>query len=566
MPSPSPRRQRGNNGHFCVKVNDKLAIQRSLQEAAEGIKARLQSEDCLVKGSVSDSPESMRQIALSSCRSPPSDWQDTTKPSVLQLWNSYWEKDAYNKRVGQWFFYKSYSGETRVVKLDPFATIAEVEEVIEQHEGEALPKGSLKSGGKSLIQKHLDLNDYHVNPGTTFELPSRLCGGGNVVARTDRGPSRPTTESSVQPANSPVSTSMGGPEASLPRAQGDPPESLRAQQEIAAARDGQDSAGVAQAPEPEPEPESDMDTTSGSETTHADPHALMLRPQEQDDPTALSKPNPSISTSKDSPVERAVSLRWLQRFVTKNSSMSFSFTRKEYVDVADGGGNQHGIDIAAENLDAFRLARRAAERAGSGKPVMVRYVDIPFEDMTTADVMEAIIRPVCRKHHKSYAEAVIMLDAVGFIGDPTYFVSTFPNSFVTGECCLMLPSLAIYCRLHTHGTACLSTCSRALALSWRALLKMRPSSGLYARENSVFHDQSPPTVTVLSNFSTLFVEQDIFAINQDDSGGKFSAMDELDAGKTLARVIELSRSTLVVLDRERAAPLARLWCADGVFA
>ena len=95
---------------------------------------------------------------------------------------------------------------------------------------------------------------------------------------------------------------------------------------------------------------------------------------------------------------------------------------------------------------------------------------------------------------------------------------------------------------------------------------MRPSSGLYARENSVFHDQSPPAITVLSHFSTLFVEQDIFAINQDDSGGTFSAMDELDAGKTLARVIELSRSTLVVLDRERAAPLARLWCADGVFA
>ena len=56
-----------------------------------------------------------------------------------------------------------------------------------------------------------------------------------------------------------------------------------------------------------------------------------------------------------------------------------------------------------------------------------------------------------------------------------------------------------------------------------------------------------------------YVEQDIFAINQDDSGGKFSAMDELDDGKTLARVIELSRLTLVVLDRERAAPFGRLW-------
>ena len=68
----------------------------------------------------------------------------------------------------------------------------------------------------------------------------------------------------------------------------------------------------------------------------------------------------------------------------------------------------------------------------------------------------------------------------------------------------------------------------------------------------------------LSHSSTPSLEQDIFAINQDDSGGTFSAMAELDDGKTLARVIELSRSTLVVLDLERAAPFARLWCADLV--
>ena len=36
-------------------------------------------------------------------------------------------------------------------------------------------------------------------------------------------------------------------------------------------------------------------------------------------------------------------------------------------------------------------------------------------------------------------------------------------------------------------------------------------------------------------------------------------MDELEDGKTLARVIELSQSTLVVLDAERVAPFARLW-------
>ena len=38
------------------------------------------------------------------------------------------------------------------------------------------------------------------------------------------------------------------------------------------------------------------------------------------------------------------------------------------------------------------------------------------------------------------------------------------------------------------------------------------------------------------------------------------AMAELDDGKTLARVIELSIATLVVLDKERVAPFSRLWC------
>eukprot|EP01052_Picozoa_sp_SAG31_P021571 SAG31_NODE_1675_length_7552_cov_69.287228_1_plen_49_part_10 len=37
-------------------------------------------------------------------------------------------------------------------------------------------------------------------------------------------------------------------------------------------------------------------------------------------------------------------------------------------------------------------------------------------------------------------------------------------------------------------------------------------------------------------------------------------MAELDNGRTLTRVIELSRATLVVLDKERVAPFARLWC------
>ena len=56
-----------------------------------------------------------------------------------------------------------------------------------------------------------------------------------------------------------------------------------------------------------------------------------------------------------------------------------------------------------------------------------------------------------------------------------------------------------------------------------------------------------------------FLWLDIFAINQDDSGGKSAAMAELDDGKTLAAVIALSLGTKVVLDKERVAPLKRLW-------
>jgi DNA-binding XRE family transcriptional regulator len=42
-------------------------------------------------------------------------------------------------------------------------------------------------------------------------------------------------------------------------------------------------------------------------------------------------------------------------------------------------------------------------------------------------------------------------------------------------------------------------------------------------------------------------------------------MAELEDGRTLAQVIELSRATLVVLDKDRVAPFARLyenacWC------
>ena len=159
--------------------------------------------------------------------------------------------------------------------------------------------------------------------------------------------------------------------------------------------------------------------------------------------------------------------------------------------------------VHPDTLEAHRSARRAAEVAGTGQPVTVRYKDIVFETMTTADVMEAIIRPVARDRHASFAEAKISRQATG---SPTYFVSHAWDSLFVD----LVDSLAAY----LEGAA---------------------------------QDETFPWL-------------DIFAINQDDSGGQFSAMDELDDGATLKQVIELSQATLVVLDKDRVAPLARLWC------
>ena len=196
-------------------------------------------------------------------------------------------------------------------------------------------------------------------------------------------------------------------------------------------------------------------------------------------------------------------MKWLKNFVTEHRGKRFCFERREYLAPADGGGSSSGLDVHPDTLEAHRSARRAAEVAGTGQPVTVRYKDIVFETMTTADVMEAIIRPVARDRHASFAEAKISRQATG---SPTYFVSHAWDSLFVD----LVDSLAAY----LEGAA---------------------------------QDETFPWL-------------DIFAINQDDSGGQFSAMDELDDGATLKQVIELSQATLVVLDKDRVAPLARLWC------
>eukprot|EP01050_Picozoa_sp_SAG11_P011150 SAG11_NODE_1161_length_5638_cov_10.644545_4_plen_1446_part_01 len=215
------------------------------------------------------------------------------------------------------------------------------------------------------------------------------------------------------------------------------------------------------------------------------------------------EPEPEPLEKSTNPVDRSVSLRWLLDFVAQNRGKRVSFERREFMVPEDGGGNEAGIDATAETLSSHRIKRRTSETAGTGQQVTVRYSDILFEAMTTADVMEAMIRPVCRSNHKSFAEAKIRLQATG---PPTYFVSHAWDSLFVD----LVESVAAF----------LEAAAQEETFAWL----------------------------------------DIFAINQDDTGGTFSAMAELDDGRTLARVIELSRSTLVVLDKERVAPFTRLWC------
>ena len=123
--------------------------------------------------------------------------------------------------------------------------------------------------------------------------------------------------------------------------------------------------------------------------------------------------------------------------------------------------------------------------------------------MLTTDVVESFVRPVARANHCSFAEAEVPPRCVG---SPDYFAS--------------------------H--------------AWGGIFVELVASLIGELEGAALDDTR--------------VWLDVFAINQDDSSGAFSAMEELDDGRTLAQVIELSRATKVVLDKETVAPLRRLWC------
>ena len=136
----------------------------------------------------------------------------------------------------------------------------------------------------------------------------------------------------------------------------------------------------------------------------------------------MSRPPPG-------PVERSVNVRWLQHFVRARLGRKFSWTvPREWLAPADGGGGSRPVEVTPLSLATFRERRAAAEVAGTGQPVEVRYVDIPFEDMYTDDVVWCFVKPVAFSKHESYATAEIEARC---LGAPHYFIShAWKGSFV----------------------------------------------------------------------------------------------------------------------------------------
>ena len=87
--------------------------------------------------------------------------------------------------------------------------------------------------------------------------------------------------------------------------------------------------------------------------------------------------------------------------------------KREFLAAEDGGGGSAEVVVTHETLDRHRAGKRRAELARSGKPVAVRYLEIPFERMFTTDVVESFVRTVARAKHRSYAEAEIPAESVG---------------------------------------------------------------------------------------------------------------------------------------------------------
>ena len=193
---------------------------------------------------------------------------------------------------------------------------------------------------------------------------------------------------------------------------------------------------------------------------------------------------------------RAVSLRWLIQFRKEQAGTTHSFDAVDFIAKRHGGGSK--LTVSVDGLAEHLKRRLEAERERDGVRTEVRFEGIPFEKLSTANVVDAYVRPSCEARDESFA--VTHVPASG-LSSPDYFVSHgWGNSFVD-----LVDTLENYF--------------------------------LGAAADDVY------------------VWLDIFAVNQ--KAGR--AMQELEDGAALAEVIDNSVACLVVLDRG-LLPLTRLWC------
>ena len=193
---------------------------------------------------------------------------------------------------------------------------------------------------------------------------------------------------------------------------------------------------------------------------------------------------------------RAVSLRWLIQFRKEQAGTTHSFDAVDFIAKRHGGGSK--LTVTVDGLAEHLKRRLEAERERDGVRTEVRFEEIPFEKLSTANVVDAYVRPSCEARDESFA--VTHVPASG-LSSPDYFVSHgWGNSFVD-----LVDTLENYF--------------------------------LGAAADDVY------------------VWLDIFAVNQ--KAGR--AMQELEDGAALAEVIDNSVACLVVLDRG-LLPLTRLWC------
>ncbi|XRB16302.1 hypothetical protein RI054_12g61450 [Pseudoscourfieldia marina] len=142
-----------------------------------------------------------------------------------------------------------------------------------------------------------------------------------------------------------------------------------------------------------------------------------------------------------------VSTRWLLKFAKSHKEKAFTWTATDYLKeespyssslsprelslgprgrwtytVLDEGGGDKTLLVTVDNLLEHRKHISAAGKDGDGKPTTVKYVDIPFEQMTTNDVCFAIVKLATESKKCSYAE-MLQAEMPDAVKPATVFIS-----------------------------------------------------------------------------------------------------------------------------------------------